>query len=34
MDSSKYIEECLSILDNEKSIKITDDTTKRIECKI
>ena len=34
MDSSKYIEEYLSILDNEKSIKITDDPTKRIECKI
>ena len=34
MDSSKYIEKCLSILDNEKFIKITGDPTKRIECKI
>ena len=34
MDSSKYIEQCLSMLDNEKFIKITDDPTKRIECKI
>ena len=34
MDSSKYIEECLSILDKEKFIKITDDQTKRIKCKI
>ena len=34
MDSSKYIEKCLSIFDNEKFIKITDDPTKRIECKI
>ena len=34
MDSSKYIEECSSILDNEKFIKIADDQTKRIECKI
>ena len=34
MDSSKYIEKCLSILDNEKIMKIIDDPTKRIECKI
>ena len=34
MDSSKYIAECLSILDKEKFIKITDDQTKRRKCKI
>ena len=34
MDSSKYIEKCLGLLDNEKFVKITDDPTKRIECKI
>ena len=34
MDSSKYIEKCLGLLDNEKFVKITDDATKRIECKI
>ena len=34
MDSSKYIEKCLSLLDNEKFVKITDDPTKSTECKI
>ena len=34
MDSSKYIEKCLRIPDNEKIIKITDDSLKCIECKI
>ena len=33
-DSPKYIEKCLSTLDNEKFIKIIDDPTKRTECKI
>ena len=33
MDSSKYIEKCLGLLDNEKFVKTTDDPTKRIECK-
>ena len=34
MDSSKFIEKCLSILDNEKIVKITNDLMKHIECKI
>ena len=34
MDSSKYIEKWLSILDNEKFIKITNEPPKHIECKI
>ena len=34
MDSSKYIEKRLGLLDNEKFVKTTDDPTKRIECKI
>ena len=35
MDSSKYIEKYLSILDNEKFVKITDDPTKpKIKNKI
>ena len=34
MNSSKHIEIFLSILDNEKFVKITDDLTRRIECKI
>ena len=34
MNSSKYIEKCLGLLDNEKFVKITDDPTKRIECEI
>ena len=34
MDSSKFIEKCLSILDNEKIVKITNDPMKHIECKI
>ena len=34
MDSSKYIEKCLRIPDNEKIIKITGDSLKCIECKI
>ena len=33
-DSSKYIENCSNILDHEKFVKITDDLTKDIECKI
>ena len=33
IDSSKYIEKCLNIPDNEKFFKVTDDPTKRIECK-
>ena len=28
--SSNYIEKCLSLLDNEKFVKITEDLTKRI----
>ena len=34
MNSSKHIEIFLSILDNAKFVKITDDLTRRIECKI
>ena len=34
MNSSKYIENFLSILDNAKFVKIIDDLTRRIECKI
>ena len=34
VESSKYIEKCLSIRDNEKFIKITDAPTKCLECKI
>ena len=35
MDSSKkYMKKCLSILDNEKFVKNTDNPTKHIECKI
>ena len=34
MDSLKYIEKCLGLLDNEKFVRIFDDPTKRIECKI
>ena len=34
MDSPKYTEKCLNINDNEKFVKIADDPTKRIECKI
>ena len=34
MGSSKYKEKCLGLFDNERFVKITDDPTKRIECKI
>ena len=34
VESSKYIEKCLSIRDNEKFIEITDAPTKCLECKI
>ena len=35
MDSSKkYMKKCLSIPDNEKFVKNTDNPTKHIECKI
>ena len=34
MDSSKYIEKCLSILYDKKFTTLTDDRTKRIEYKI
>ena len=34
MDSSKHIEKCLSILDNKNFVKIPDEPTERIECKI
>ena len=30
IDSSNYIEKCLSLLDNEKFVKIIEDLTKRI----
>ena len=34
MNSLKYIGKCLSLLDNEKLVKITHDPVKHIECKI
>ena len=34
MDSSKYTEKCLGLLENDRFAKIRDDPTKRIESKI
>ena len=34
MDSSKYTEKCLGILENDQFAKINDDQTKRLESKI
>ena len=34
MDSSKYTEKCLELLENDQFAKINDDPTKRIESKI
>ena len=34
MDSSKYTEKCLGLLENDRFAKINDDPTKHIESKI